>query len=108
MTEPDLRAGLRTLRKSLQQIKALLAWEQLKQAEARPGQPPSFTLNEFIETDLRNEYSFFLSISMQIQGILNDHSPAMPEKEQQSIKRQLSKIEQEAYCLNLNKRFCRC
>ncbi|MFC1794062.1 hypothetical protein ACFL3Q_10805, partial [Planctomycetota bacterium] len=108
MEDVDLKAGLRSLRNSLRQIKTLLAWEQLKQTEARPDQPPSFTLNDFIETDLRNEFSFFLSVSVQMHSILNDISFTMQEAEHQSIKRQLSRIEQEAYGLNLNKRFCRC
>jgi hypothetical protein len=107
MTEPDLKAGLRSLRNSLRQIKALLAWEQLKQSETRPGQPPSFTINDFIEADLRNEYSFFVSISMQIHNILNIDPSPTTQAEHQSIERQLSKIESEAYGLNLNKRFCR-
>ena len=107
MSHTDLKAGLRSLRKSLRQIKALLAWEQLKQSEARPGQPPSFTLNDFIETDLRNEYSFFVSISMQIHNILNTNSSSGQKSEHQSIQRQLSKIEREAYGLNLNKQFYR-
>ena len=107
MAEPDLKAGLRSLRNSLRQIKALMAWEQLKQSEAKPGQPPSFTFNDFIETDLRNEYSFFSSMSVQIHSILNSDSPAVQEAEHQSIKRQLFKIEQEAYGLNLKKRFYR-
>jgi len=40
MAEADLEAGLKSLRKNLRQIKVLLAWEQLKQAEAKPGRPP--------------------------------------------------------------------
>ena len=107
MTEPDLKAGLRSLRKSLRQIKALLTWEQLKQSEARPGQPPSFTINDFIDTDLRNEYSFFVSISMQIHNILNSGPSTTLNPEHRSIERQLSRIEREAYVLNLNKRFYR-
>jgi len=107
MEEADLEAGLRSLRKSLRQIKSLLAWEQLKQSEARPGQPPSFAIHDFIETDLKNEYSFFVSISMQIHTILNSDSPAIKKTKHPSIERQLSKIEHEAYGLNLNKRFYR-
>lgn len=108
MIEPDLSAGLRSLRNSLRQIKALLAWEQLQHAETRPGQPPSFTLNDFIERDLRNEFSFFLSVSVQMHSILNDKTLAVQVPERQTIKRQLSKIEQEAYGLNLHPRLCRC
>ncbi len=61
MTEMDLQAGLRSLRTSLRQIKSLMAWEQLKQAEAKPGEPPTFQAYDPTETDLKNEYSFFLS-----------------------------------------------
>ena len=107
MDEADLKAGLRSLRKSLRQIKALVAWEQLKQAEARPGQPPGFRITDPIETDLKNEYSFFLSVSVQMRGILIDDSSTTQEKEQESIKRQLSKIEQEVSDLNLNEHFYR-
>jgi len=107
MAEPDLKAGLRSLRKSLRQIKSLLALEQLKRSEARPGRPPSFTFDDFIEADLRNEYSFFVSTSMQIHNILNSDPPGLQAAEHQSIKRQLFRIEREAYGLDINKRFCR-
>ena len=108
MEDIDLEAGLRSLRESLQKIKTLLAWEQLKQAEAKPGQPPAFTIYDPTETDLKNEYSFFLSTSVQIHSILNDGSFAMQEAELQSIKRQLKKIEQQVNGLNLHQRFCKC
>lgn len=104
MTEPDLDAGLKSLRKSLRQIKALLAWEQLKQSEAKLGQPPSFTLNDPTETDLRNEYSFFLATALQIHGILNSSAIAIPQAKRQRIKVQLAKIEQQLYNLNLQQR----
>jgi len=69
MADADLEAGLKSLRKSLRQIKALLAFEQLKKSEAKPSQPPTFTLNDPTETDLRNEYSFFLFTSIQMHSI---------------------------------------
>lgn len=105
MAEADLKAGLRSLRKSLRQIKALLAWEHLKQAEARPGQPPTFTLNDSIKTDLRNEYSFLLFTSMQMHSILNDGTARICKTKFQDIKQQLAKIEQQLYSLNLPQRF---
>lgn len=108
MEDVDLEAGLRSLRNSLQQMKALLAWEQLKESEARPGQPPAFQISDPTEADLRNEYSFFLSTSVQMHSILDDVSVTMHEADRQSIKRQLSKIEQQVYGLNLQQRFCRC
>ena len=106
MAEADLEAGLKSLRKSLRQIKTLLAWEQLKQSEAKPGQPPSFTLNDPTETDLRNEFSFFLATTLQIHSILNGSAVGIPETECQHIKKELAKIESQLYSLNLQQMSC--
>ncbi|MFC1633955.1 hypothetical protein ACFL5Z_03870 [Planctomycetota bacterium] len=108
MTEVDLQAGLRSLRASLRQMESLLAWEQLKRAEAKPGQPPAFQEYDPTETDLKNEYSSFLSTSVQIHSILNDSSSAVAIAELQSIKRQLNRIDKRANALNLHQRFCHC
>jgi len=107
MGEPDLQAGLKRLKHSLQEIKALLAWEQLKQAEKRPDSVPTFRINDTTEEDLRNEYSHFLSISVQMHGILNDASRAILETERQHVKKQLAGIERQIYSLNLGQRFWR-
>lgn len=105
MAEADLEAGLKSLQKSLRQIKALLAWEQLKQSEAKPGQPPVFTLNDTTETDLRNEYSFFLFTSIQMHSILNRGAVSISKAKRKHIKQNLAKIEQQLYNLNLPQRF---
>jgi len=105
MADVDLEAGLRSLRQSLRQIRSLLAWEQLKQSEARPNWQFSFQIYDPIETDLRNEYSFFLSISVQMHSILNDSSLNIKEPELHSIKEKLMKIEQQVQGLNLHQRF---
>ena len=104
MAEADLEAGLRSLQKSLRQIKSLLAWEQLKQAEARPHQSPAFQIHDSAETDLRNEYSVFLFTSLQIHSILNDSTAKISPTKRQRIKEQLSKIERQLFGLNLPKR----
>jgi hypothetical protein len=106
MENVDLEAGLRGLRHTLQQIKDLLAWEQLKKSEKRPGQPPSLQIHDPTETDLRDEYSFFLYTSVQMHSVLNDGSSLLSESERQSIKRRLARIEQQVYNLNLHQRFC--
>jgi hypothetical protein len=105
MAEADLEAGLRSLRDSLRQMKTLLAWEQLKQSESRPDQPPAFTICDPIETDLKNEYSFFLSTAVQMHSILSDGSVLLSESDRQNIRRQLVRIEQQAYGLSLHQRF---
>jgi len=104
MAEPNLEVGLRTLRRSLRQIRALLAWEQLKQSEARPGEPLAFQIDDPIETDLRNEYSFFLSTSVQIHNILNDESVRISQAKRQHLKQELAKIERRVHGLSLPER----
>ena len=108
MTEPDVKAGLRNLRQSLTQMKALLAWEQLKQSEARPGEPPAFQVYDPTETDLRNEYSSFLSTSIQIHTILNERDARIPEPARAAIREALATLEQHVYQLNLHQRGWRC
>ena len=108
MEELDLDKVLRNLRDSLQEMKALLAWEQLKQSEVRPGQPPAFTIYDPTETDLKNEYSFFLSTLVQMHSNLKDHSLNISETKYQDINRQLTKIEQQFNSLNLHQRYRYC
>ncbi|MHC4658547.1 MAG: hypothetical protein ACYS83_05135 [Planctomycetota bacterium] len=93
------------MRESLRQIKALLAWQQLKKEEAKPGQPPAFQICDPTEEDLRNEYSFFLSTSVQVHHIIHDNATDIPEAKLNSLKSQLGKIDQELNKLNLNQRF---
>ena len=107
MVEIDLKAGLQSLRKSLKQMKALLAWEQLKQSEARPDRAPGFTLLEHsIKTELKNEYSFFLSTFLQMRSILNNGTVPIDEADRSSIEKEMVKIEEQTYGLNLYQRFC--
>ena len=104
MESVDLQAGLRSLNKSLRQMKTLLAWKQLKESETRPGQPPSFQIYDPTATDLRNEYSHFLSTSIQIHGALPEHSGAVPAPVRETLQRKLAELEQEARQLNLHQR----
>jgi len=108
MAEPDFEAGLRSLRNSLRQIKALLAWQQFQETESRHHEPPGFKITDSVEKDIRNEYSFFLATALQIHSILNDTSLTIPEAKRQNIKSQLAKIEQQLYSLNLNQKLCTC
>lgn len=100
----DLQAGLQSLSQSLRRMKDLLAWASLKQSEARPGQPPSFQIYDPTVTDLRNEYSHFLSTSIQIRAILNEHDASIPAPMRETLQRRLAKLEQEAHQLNLRQR----
>jgi hypothetical protein len=98
MAQPDVEAGLTSLRQSLRRIKTLLAWQQLQQAEAEPHTPPSFALKDSVERDLGNEYAFFLSTSMQIYSLLNNTGLSNLSKEKcQYFKKQLLKLENQLH-----------
>jgi len=107
MAQPNLEAGLRSLRNSLEKMKALLAWQELKQSELTPDHTPGFTLlQDSVGTDLRNEYSFFLFTAMQMHSVLNNNIADLPNIQRQRIKQQLAKIESQLHRLNLQKRLC--
>lgn len=105
MPDVDIDGGLKSLKQSLRKIKSLLAWEQLKHSEARAGEPPAFSLNGSIETDLRNEYSFFLFTSVQMHGMLNSSLAGISTAKRQDVKQKLVKIERQLNSLNLPQRF---
>jgi hypothetical protein len=104
MEQMDLQAGLQSLSQSLRRMKDLLAWASLKQSEAHPGQPPSFQIYDPTVTDLRNEYSHFLSTSIQIHSALHEHGATVPAPVREYLQRRLAKLEQEARQLNLHQR----
>ena len=104
MEDIDLHAGLRSLNESLRRMKGLLAWGQLKQSEARRGQPPSFQIHDPTETDLRNEYSHFLSTSIQIRNALREHRASISEPAREMLRKKLAMLAQEAHQLNLHQR----
>jgi len=107
-TDMNLQAGLRSLQASLRQIRSLLAWEQLRQSERRPGQPPSFQMHDPLEVDLRNEYSFFLSISTEMHALLNQPDVSITEHVRAKLKQSLAKLDQQIYQFDLHRRVWRC
>jgi len=89
-------------------MKDLLAWASLKRAEARPGLPPPFQIQDPTETDLRNEYSFFLFTSVQIHALLDQGDASTSEAAREAIRKTLAQLEQQVYQLDLHRRDGRC
>lgn len=100
MKHLDLQTGLRGLNESLGRMRGLLAWSQLKQQEARPSEPPSFQMYDTTATDLRNEYSHFSAVSLQVHGILHEPSASLPMPVRETLLRKLAQLEQEAHQLH--------
>ena len=106
MTEANPQSGLKYLQDTLEEIKALLAWEQLKRQERRPGDVPAFMPNEDIDGDLRNLYSLFLATSLEMRGMLgNDSVPKLSQARQRRYRQQLLQMEGQVRSLNLPERF---
>jgi hypothetical protein len=104
MEHTDLQAGLLRLTESLGRMQSLLAWHRLKQHEARPGWPPSFAMYDPTETDLSNEYSFFLSTSIRMHSALNQLDRRFPKSLHEQIKKELAGLEHQVRALNLERR----
>jgi hypothetical protein len=107
MAKGSIGTALAGLKTSLERIKALLAWEQLKKSEATPDRPPAFKISDPTATDLRNEYSSFLFKSVQINRLIDSSTNGSSHKTLGRIRRELTRIEREARSLGLRERFCR-
>jgi len=106
MIKVDIEEQFRKLQDILEDIKALLAWEQLKQEEKKSGQPPGFILHEPTKQDIREQFSRFLMVRLQIRTLLNNPirsgiSKARQAKYQQDI----IHLEKQFHDLHLYERF---
>ena len=102
MRKCDCKRGLQDLFESLNRIKALRAWGDLKRSEQRPGDPPTLSSDSSLLVDLRNEYGFFIKTAMDIRQHLNG-SPSRnsPEDKRRLWRQQLLSIETEVRRMNV-------
>ena len=103
MKEKDIQAAIVELKGILEDMKALLAWHKLKQFEAMQR---SFSNLVFYDTalgDLNNKYSIFLLLASQIHAGVDNQN--IPQAKLKIIKKELTKIELQAYYLGSGIRF---
>lgn len=93
MKEVDLKAELKTLRQILQEMKALLAWQQLKHSEVRQISISGIRFFDTTNADMLDKYSSFLSISLQIHHILDEGKTKITKDEQSRVKSELVTME---------------
>ena len=106
MTEKEIKTGLEQLRNCLEQIKGLLAWEQLKLQERRSDQPPGFYLVDTTDEDLKHQYSLFLATALKIHRWLDEADQYSLSKNQKAyFKDKLFKMEFQLKTLGLTERF---
>jgi hypothetical protein len=110
MEKVNVEAVLRGLSQSVRQVKALLAWQELEETERKPGQPPSFRIDSHVEEDLRNEYSFFVKMALDLAEFLNREEPgtgAEEQRQRQRWKERLSRLEEEVRKLGVGAKLIR-
>jgi len=105
MLESDLRAGLRSLQNSLDKMRSLLAWDQLRQSEMRDTQSIVTAIADPTEGDMRNEYSSFLFTLAQVRNLLRSGAAVLPPRVCEETRLQLGKLYRELRRLNLEQRF---
>ena len=108
MPQAIIQKQLNILHDTLEELKGLLAWEELKQSEARPGEPPGFVLGDTLQDDIKNQYSRFLAIRLRLHGILNNlEHDSLSDADTIAVKQKLIliKMEREFQSLNLFERF---
>lgn len=98
--ELDTEAALGSLRRSLEHIKALLAWEQLKQGEAGPRRLSTFQMHDPTCEQLRNEYSFFVAMFMGMRSVLGNRFLHFREATREHLRQQLADIERQINTIN--------
>ena len=97
MKEQDLQAAIIELKGILEDMKALLSWHKLKHLEATQESVSNVRFYDTTLKDLNNKYSSFLLLASQIHCGL-DHEKISQSK-LKTIKKELTKIELQAYYL---------
>ena len=106
MAEIKVEAGLRQLSECLREIKSLLAWQELVEAETRPGTPPSFRISDHTAQDLVNKCGQFFQTAMDLRDVLNAADSRVGSRESRTRwKSRLLRAEAEFRKLNLGDRF---
>lgn len=106
MTEMHIGAALQQLENTLTELKSLLAWEELKQAEARPGERPGFTLGDTVEEDIKNAYSCFLAHDLELKHTLcHLHGTSLTQGRKEALRRKMADLERRFRQLHLAQRF---
>ena len=103
MKEQDLQAAIIELKSILEDMKALLAWHKLKRFEATQRSSSNLVFYDTTLNDLNNKYSIFLLLASWIHTGVNNQKT--PQNKLKIIKKELTKIELQAFYLGSGIRF---
>ena len=77
--EVDLKKEICKLECSLEKVKTLRAWEDLKASEISIGETPSFQLRDSTEMDIKIEKGYFFMKAAEITEVLNCQHDISPD-----------------------------
>ena len=103
MKEKDLQAAIIELKGVLEDMKTLLAWHKLKRFEIAQHSFSNLMFYDTTLNDLNNKYSMFLLLASQLHAEVNNQS--IPQSKLRIIKKELTKIELQAFYLGSDIRF---
>ena len=103
MKEQNLQAAVVELKGILEDMKALLAWHKLKRFEAAQHPFSNLMFYDITLDDLNNKYLTFLLLASQIHAEVNSQN--IPQNKLKIIKKELTKIELQAFYLGSSIRF---
>ena len=87
----QIEVGLRELRASIKRMGELLEWKKLKAQEERSDVPPSFRLQDRLESDIKIEEGVFWKTVFEIQDVLGERDDATAKRHRQ----RMAKLEEE-------------
>ena len=105
MTEVHIGDMLKTLSEVLDEIKAWLAWEALKQAETSSSASHGVWSESLDIATLKNAYTRFLTLSLQIHCQLADPGCSLGKRQKDQFRQQLRQMEIEVRNRHLSERF---
>ena len=84
-----IEENLTDLKKSLETLSSLTAWRNLKLAERRGGEPPSFQMYDPTESEIKREFAIFLMTLLDSRAAL----AKLPSSKVQKARSELLNLE---------------
>ena len=99
--EIEIQSSLRNLSAHIEQMKSLIAWADLKQAEAAANQDSPLQFHDGTLTELRNEHTHCQAAAENVREWLAAHRDLTPQIEHQFILNELNTMESQVRTMNL-------
>ena len=102
MGEEVLAAKSREIKRSIEQLRAHLAWQALKEGERTIGGPPALMMDSNLAADIRNEACHFLRIEKEFTDALKT-TIWIGGQDRQRYRRELRRLNEEFRSLDIPK-----